>query len=290
MMWYELTHNPVALFLLVGLLGLIVGSFLNVVIYRLPLMMEREYRVQCAEFLELDPPKLEPKIFNLSFPRSHCPHCNHQITALENIPILSYLWQKGRCSNCAQPISLRYPAVELLCAILSLVVAWKFGASLQLVGALAFTWALIALSMIDIDKQLLPDDITLPFLWLGIFVNLQFGLYTSLENSVIGAMIGYLSLWSVYWGFKLFTGKEGMGHGDFKLLAMLGAWLGWQMLPLIILLSSIVGAVLGSIMIALQKQEQSQPMPFGQFLAAAGWIALIGGKEITHAYLAMTVS
>ena len=263
------------------ILGLCVGSFLNVVIYRLPLIMEAQWRRDCCELMELEQPATEggEEVFNLAFPNSHCPHCEHTIKPWENIPLLSYLYLGGRCSNCAEKISLRYPAIELCSGLMALLLGWHFGvASAGLLGALVFTWALIALTMIDIDQQLLPDDITLPLLWLGLLFNL-FGTYASLFDAVLGAMAGYLSLWSIYWLFKLATGKEGMGYGDFKLLAALGAWLGWQALPMIILLSSLVGAVLGGLLMVLQRKGRDIPMSFGPYLAIAGWIAFLWARR-----------
>ncbi len=282
-----LQANPAALLLVVSLLGLAVGSFLNVVIYRLPVVMQREWRTQCAELLEHDdaPGTDGAEPFNLVVPRSRCPACGHHITALENIPLLSYLALRGRCSACGTAISLRYPAVEALTALLSAIVAWHFGFSWATAGALLLTWALVALTFIDLDEQLLPDGITLPVLWLGIGMNL-FGVYTNLESSVIGAMAGYGVLWGVYQLFRLATRKEGMGYGDFKLLAMLGAWLGWQSLPVIVLLSSLVGAVVGVSLILTRGHDRNVPIPFGPYLSAAGWIALLWGSELTKLYLA----
>jgi len=276
---------PAAFVAAAVILGLLVGSFLNVVIHRLPKMMERDWQAQCAELRGETVPE-ESNAENLWRPRSRCPHCGHQITALENIPVLSYLWLRGRCSGCKAGISLRYPAVELLTAVLSGIAAWKFGPGVPALGAIGLIWALIALAFIDADTQLLPDDITLPLLWLGLLLNL-FGTYTSLHDAVIGAMAGYLALWSVYWLFKLATGKEGMGYGDFKLLAALGAWLGWQMLPVIILLSSVVGAVLGIALMVLARHGRGQPMPFGPYLAGAGVLALFVGHEINTTYLGL---
>ena len=276
---------PAAFVAAAVILGLLVGSFLNVVIHRLPKMMERDWQAQCAELRGETVPE-DSNAENLWRPRSRCPHCGHQITALENIPVLSYLWLRGRCSGCKAGISLRYPAVELLTAVLSGIAAWKFGPGVPALGAIGLIWALIALAFIDADTQLLPDDITLPLLWLGLLLNL-FGTYTSLHDAVIGAMAGYLALWSVYWLFKLVTGKEGMGYGDFKLLAALGAWMGWQMLPVIILLSSVVGAVLGIALMVLARHGRGQPMPFGPYLAGAGVLALFVGHEINTTYLGL---
>jgi len=283
-----LQANPAALVITVGVLGLLVGSFLNVVIYRLPVIMERQWRMQCAEMLGCGEPATgDAAPFNLVVPRSRCPQCGHTITALENVPLLSYLFLQGKCSACGARIPLRYPLIELLTGVLSVVVAWHFGFGWQLVGALLLTWALIALSLIDLDTQLLPDTITLPCLWLGVGFNLP-GLYTDTADSVIGAMVGYLLLWSVYHLFRLLTGKEGMGHGDFKLLAVLGAWLGWQMLPVIVLLSSLAGAVIGVILILARGHDRRVPIPFGPYLAIAGWIALLWGRDLVGLYLAWT--
>lgn len=275
---------PAAFIAAAVVLGLLVGSFLNVVIHRVPRMMEREWQLQCAELRNEALP--DAPVENLWRPRSRCPGCGHQITAIENIPVLSYVLLRGRCSGCKSPISIRYPLVELLTATLSGLVAWKLGAGIAAAGAIVLVWALIALAFIDADTQLLPDDITLPLLWLGLLFNL-FGTYTTLQSAVIGAVAGYLALWSVYWLFKLTTGKEGMGYGDFKLLAALGAWMGWQMLPVIILLSSVVGAVIGIALIMFARQGREQPIPFGPYLAGAGVLALMVGREINATYLGL---
>jgi leader peptidase (prepilin peptidase)/N-methyltransferase len=274
--------DPVVLVFAVGVLGLAIGSFLNVVIHRLPIMMERDWAAQCAELRGEAPPVVEA--LNLSSPRSRCPNCGHAISPQENIPVISWLMLRGRCSACKTPIAMRYPLVELTTAALFAFAAWHFGLTVATLGTFIFITALIALTCIDYDTQLLPDDITLPLLWLGLAFNL-FGAYTDLKSAVIGAMAGYLALWSVYWLFKLVTGKEGMGYGDFKLLAALGAWLGWQMLPLTILLSSLVGAVVGIALMVFAKQGRNVPIPFGPYLAAAGMIAMIWGKPLTQAYL-----
>ncbi len=286
-----LAAEPYAVLFVVGILGLIVGSFLNVVIYRLPIMIQREWRKECAELLNVssvsspkEDNKEENEVFNLNQPRSRCPHCKHQITALENIPILSFIFLGGKCRHCHENISIRYPIIETLSAILAIITAWHFGFSWALLGALALTWALLAASVIDFDHQYLFDNITLPLLWLGLLCNL-FGLYTDITSSVIGAMAGYLLLWSVYWLFKLFTGKEGMGYGDFKLLAVLGAWMGWQSLAVIIFMSSFVGAVVGIMLIILRGHDKNIPIPFGPYLAAAGWISFLWGDSITQTYL-----
>ncbi|WP_448132249.1 prepilin peptidase [Stutzerimonas chloritidismutans] len=278
-----LASHVLAFVLSAALLGLLIGSFLNVVIYRLPIMMQREWRAQALEYLECPPEQISER-FNLLLPSSRCPHCDHRIRSWENIPLVSWLALCGKCSSCRAPISSRYPLVELACGLLSGYVAWHFGFTWQAGAMLLLTWGLVAMSMIDIDHQLLPDSLVLPLLWLGLILN-SFGLFVSLESALGGAVAGYLSLWSVYWLFKLVTGKEGMGYGDFKLLAMLGAWGGWQVLPLTILLSSVVGAVLGTILLRVQRAESSTPIPFGPYLAIAGWIALLWGDRITESYL-----
>lgn len=265
------------------LLGLLVGSFLNVVIYRLPLMMESRWRRDCCELLEVDQ-EPEAARLTLATPNSHCPHCGTAIRPWHNIPVVSYLLLAGKCADCGAKISLRYPAIELVTGIMTLALACYFEFSPALLGAVLFTWAMIALTMIDVDHKLLPDDITLPLLWLGLLFNLG-GTYASLSDAVIGAMLGYLILWTVYWAFKLLTGKEGMGYGDFKLLAALGAWLGWQSLPLIILLSSLVGAICGIALMFIKGRGKEIPIPFGPYLAVAGWVALLWGDEIMARYL-----
>lgn len=274
-----------------GLFGLLIGSFLNVVIHRLPKILEREWRAQCAE---LSPPTpssatlaTEPA-FNLIRPRSRCPSCAHPIGALENVPVLSYLLLRGRCRNCKAPISIRYPVIELLTAAISAAVAYRFGFGWQTAAALIFAWAMIALAFIDFDTQLLPDNITLPLLWTGLLCNLA-GVFTDLASAVIGAAAGYLALWSVYWAFKLATGKEGMGHGDFKLLGAIGAWFGWKLLPAVILLSSLVGAVVGIALITFARHGRNVPIPFGPYLVLAALIALFWGDALNHAYLGFSV-
>ena len=267
-----------------GLLGLCVGSFLNVVIHRLPKMMEQEWQAQCAE-LRGEPASTAANL-SLAKPRSRCPDCGHQITSMENIPVLSYLLLKGKCAGCGTSISARYPIIEVFTAVLSAYAAWHFGPTLQTVGALLLIWFLIALAAIDFDTQLLPDAITLPLLWLGLIFNLM-DTYVDLPAAVVGAIAGYLALWTVFWLFKLATGKEGMGYGDFKLLAALGAWLGWQMLPTIILLSSVVGAVVGITLIVVARRGRNIPIPFGPYLAAAGGIALFWGPQLTRNYLGL---
>ena len=276
---------PMVLVLAAGVLGLCVGSFLNVVVHRLPQMMEREWQAQCAELRGESPMEAAP--FNLLLPRSRCPQCGQGIGVLDNIPLLSYfILLRGRCRQCQTPISLRYPLVEALTGVLSAAVVWYFGVGWLALGALCLTWALVALALIDLDTHLLPDSITLPLLWLGLLFNLT-GQFTDLGSAVVGAMAGYLALWSVFWLFKLVTGKEGMGYGDFKLLAALGAWLGWQMLPAIILLSSVVGAAVGIALIVLARHGRNVPIPFGPYLAAAGLLALFYGQELTQTYLAL---
>lgn len=277
---------PVALPLFALALGLIIGSFLNVVIYRLPLMMQHEWTEQCYEFLELDDKDGKLKSLqelNLAKPDSHCPKCQHRISALENIPVLSYLMLGGKCRHCKSHISIRYPIIESITGLLSLFIAYEFGFTWLCLSILILTWSLIVLTMIDYDHQLLPDDITLPLLWLGLIVN-YFGLITTLEAAVLGAIAGYLILWSVYWLFKLATGKEGMGQGDFKLLATLGAWMGWQALPQIILLSALVGAVVGIALIVVRGRDRNLPIPYGPYLAGAGFIALLWGEQLTQIY------
>ncbi|MGB1142321.1 MAG: prepilin peptidase [Halioglobus sp.] len=265
------------------LLGLLVGSFLNVVIYRLPLMLESRWRRDCSELLEVEG-ETDAAPLTLSTPNSHCPHCKAPVKPWHNIPVLSYAMLGGKCANCEQRISLRYPMLELVTGLMTMMLAWYFPLTPALAGTVLFTWALIALTMIDVDHQLLPDDITLPLLWLGLAFNVV-GTFAPLQDAVIGAIAGYLSLWSVYWAFKLLTGKEGMGYGDFKLLAALGAWLGWQALPLIILLSSLVGAVVGVALMLITRRGRDVPIPFGPYLAVAGWIALLWGDTIIATYL-----
>ena len=277
-----LQNSPPIFALCSGIFGLLVGSFLNVVIHRLPKMMEREWQAQCAELNGQAPESLSP--YNLLVPRSACPHCGHAIGAAENIPVLSYLFLRGKCKGCGASISPRYPVVEASSGILSAFAAWHFGFGLPGLAAIVFVWALIALTFIDFDTQLLPDDITLPLLWLGLLLNLN-GAFTTLPNAVIGAVAGYLVLWCVYWAFKLATGKEGMGFGDFKLLATIGAWLGWTMLPLVIMLSSVVGAVVGIALIVFAKHGRNIPIPFGPYLAGGGLIALFWGNTLTQSYL-----
>jgi leader peptidase (prepilin peptidase) / N-methyltransferase len=279
-----LQYSPPMFIGVAVVLGLMVGSFLNVVIHRLPKMMERAWREQCAELNGNVAVSTEVETYNLVVPRSACPSCGAQITALQNIPMFSYLLLRGRCANCKAKIGLRYPLVELITGSLSGLVAWHFGFGFAAISAIVFTWALVALTCIDFDTQLLPDDITLPLLWLGLLANTH-GTFTDIKSAVIGAAAGYLALWSVYWLFKLVTGKEGMGYGDFKLLAAIGAWLGWQMLPLVILLSAGVGSVVGVGLIILARHGRNVPIPFGPYLAIAGVIAMLWGSTIMRAYL-----
>lgn len=267
---------------LAAVLGLLIGSFLNVVIYRLPLMMMREWKASLVEAEALELPEL-PERFNLATPRSRCPHCQAPITALQNVPVISFLLLKGRCSHCKTPISPRYPIVEAVTGLLSLLVVWHLGVGWAGFLGMVLVWVLVALTLIDVDHQLLPDNLTLPLLWLGLVAN-SFSLFVSLSDAVWGAVVGYLSLWSVYWVFKLLTGKEGMGFGDFKLLAALGAWMGWQAVPLIIILSSLVGAVIGGAAMVLAGRGRDFRIPFGPYLAGAGLIAFIWGDKLIALY------
>jgi leader peptidase (prepilin peptidase) / N-methyltransferase len=285
MSWIEtIAREPWLLWVATLCLGLIVGSFLNVVIHRLPQMMREEWRRECAEFQGDATSEGTDLSLTLSTPGSRCPHCGHAITPIENIPILSYLFLRGRCSACATPISPRYPVVEALTAVLSLAVVLRFGPGWESVAALVLTWGLVALSGIDIDTQLLPDSITQPLLWLGLLLSL-IGLFSDPQASILGAAAGYLTLWLIFHLFRLATGKEGMGYGDFKLLAVFGAWLGWSALPQIALLSALVGALVGGGMILFGRQGRDVPIPFGPYLAAAGWIALLWRDAINNAYL-----
>lgn len=276
--------NNLAVFAVcVGFVGLLIGSFLNVVIYRLPKMLMRDWRMQAREVLDL-PEQADTEPFNLILPNSSCPHCGHEIKPWENIPLVSWLLLRGKCSGCKEAISIRYPLVELACGLFSAVIAWQFGVSWEALAMLVLTWGLLSMSLIDADHQILPDVLVLPLLWLGLILN-SLGFFTSLSDALWGAIIGYMSLWSIFWLFKLITGKEGMGYGDFKLLALIGAWGGWQVLPLTILLSSVLGAVIGIIILRLQRNGYNKPIPFGPYLAAAGWLALIWGEQITSRYL-----
>ncbi|MEA5672556.1 A24 family peptidase [Pseudomonas sp. MH2] len=281
-LWTFLADQPGFFLASAAVLGLLVGSFLNVLVHRLPVMLERQWQNEAREVLGM--PVEAHERFDLCLPASHCPGCGHRIRAWENIPVVSYLALRGRCSACKGRISLRYPLVELACAGLSLVVAWHFGVSVQALLALVLTWCLLALSLIDAEHQLLPDVLVLPTLWLGLVVN-AFGVFVPLADALWGAVVGYLSLWSVYWLFRLVTGKEGLGYGDFKLLALLGAWGGWQVLPLTLLLSSVVGAVIGLCLLRLRKASLGTTMPFGPYLAIAGWIAWLWGDEIYASYM-----
>ena len=281
-----LTTFPALFIVMVAIFSLMIGSFLNVVIYRLPKMMENEWQQEYQQYFAPDDASAAPlATFNLAVPRSACPHCQAPVQARDNIPLLSWLWLKGKCRHCSSPISARYPVVELLTAVLSAAVAWQFGFGLLAAVLIVTTWLLIALTFIDIDKMLLPDQLTLPLLWLALLFSLSDSALVNAEQAIVGAAAGYLSLWSVYWLFKLLTGKEGMGYGDFKLLAVFGALLGWQQLPLIILLSSCVGAVTGIILLSVQGKDKATPIPFGPYIAAAGWIALLWGEQLTNAYL-----
>ena len=270
-----------------GVVGLLVGSFLNVVIHRLPVMMQRETDNFIAA--ERGEPVPHTEAYNLVVPRSACTSCGHTLSAIENIPLLSWLWQRGRCRHCGASVSARYPLVEALSALLSGWVAWRIGSGFEGIAAMLLVWSLLAMTFIDIDTQLLPDDLTLPLVWLGLLVNLVGG-FVPLQEAVIGAAAGYLSLWGVYWVYRVATGKEGIGYGDFKLLAALGAWLGWMMLPLIVLLSSLLGAVVGIALILLRRHQRGVPIPFGPFLALAGVVALLYGSAIVNAWLGRVAS
>ncbi len=266
-----------------GLLGLVVGSFLNVVIHRLPKMLERQWQQDCAEITSQGGESRVPVTYNLLLPRSHCPKCNHTLTVRENFPLLSFLLQRGCCRGCGASISWRYPLIEAISGLGAAIVVWHFGPTFQAIAALFLTWTLIAASAIDLEHQLLPDVMMLPLLWAGVALSL-WEVYVDPTQSIIGVMAGYVSLWSVYWLFRLLTGKEGMGHGDFKLLAALGAWMGWQMLPAVVFLSSLVGAVVGVTLVVLGR-DRNRPIPFGPFLATAGWVSLLWGQEGFHVYL-----
>ncbi len=285
------TQMPILFIGISFVLALLIGSFLNVVIYRLPIMMEREWRAQCEEIAETPAAELPTGRFDLVAPRSRCPSCGHTITAIQNIPVISYLVLGGKCGSCKAPISRRYPVIELLTAVMTAIVAWRFGFGWEAAAAILMTWTLIAISVIDIDHQIIPDSISLPLIWAGLFLSLFHEsagaeiLFVDPGTAIAGGLAGYLSLWSIYHLFRLLTGKEGMGYGDFKLLAALGAWLGWQILPLIILLSAFVGAIVGVALIAFKRQDRNVPIPFGPYLAAAGWIAMLYGPQILDTYL-----
>ena len=278
-----LLQIPAAYLTLAVIFGLLVGSFLNVVIYRLPKMLEQEWISECSELLSLERSSNNSPL-TLSKPASTCPNCGHKIRAWENIPVLSYLFLRGKCSNCKIGISFRYPLIEALSGLLSFAVLWHFGPTIAAVGVLLLAYSLIALSMIDFDHQILPDNMTLPLVWIGLLLNIL-NVYTDLQSAVIGAIAGYMSLWTVFWVFKLLTGKQGMGYGDFKLLAVFGAWLGWQYLPQIVLLSSFVGAVIGISLIIIRGRDRNIPIPFGPYLAIAGFTATLYGPQINHSYL-----
>ena len=285
-------ESPMLFVAVVFAFCLVIGSFLNVVIHRLPIMMERDWREQAAELAKTPPEtELPEDRFDLVVPRSRCPSCGTLIKAWQNIPVVSYLLLGGKCSKCRESISARYPLVELMTAGLAALCAWRFGVGLEAVMAIIMTLALVPVAMIDADTQLIPDSIVLPLLWIGLAMSLfapvagAETLFVAPKDAIVGAMAGYLSLWSIYWLFKLVTGKEGMGYGDFKLLAALGAWLGWQQLPLIILMSAVVGAIVGIALMAFRKHERSVPIPFGPYLAAAGWITMLWGDTIKTAYL-----
>jgi leader peptidase (prepilin peptidase)/N-methyltransferase len=293
-----LSTAPAFFIIAVLVLGLVVGSFLNVVIYRVPVMLERDWRQQCAELVAgtaavtaIPVPQAPP--FNLSVPRSTCPKCQAPITALQNIPVMSYLWLRGRCANCHTRISPRYPLIETLTGVLSALVAWKFGFGAPVCAALVLTWYLIALTFIDVDTQLLPDSMTLPLVWLGLATSAflpaqaRASLPVDLHDSVIGAMAGYLSLWSIYQLFKLLTGKEGMGYGDFKLLGAIGAFLGWRMLLPTVLGAAAVGAVVGVVILTLKRQGRGEAIAFGPYLAGSGWLMLMWGRELLDGYLGL---
>ena len=277
-----LQQNVTFFYITVGIISLLIGSFLNAAIYRIPIMLENSWKEDCLHLLnegEASDEIAESEKFNLFTPRSQCPDCGHMITAIENVPVLSYLFLRGKCSSCGTHISMQYPLIELFTVAVSLIAAWKFGANMQTVASLFFIWTLITLSLIDAKTMLLPDNLTLPLLWLGIVAN-YFGLFTDLESSVLGAIFGYLILWTIFHVFRLLTGKEGMGYGDFKLLAALGAWGGWQILPFTIFASSLIGAVFGILLMLIKRSKDSQPLPFGPWLALAGFITFIWRDEV----------
>jgi leader peptidase (prepilin peptidase) / N-methyltransferase len=284
-------QSPLVFIVLAFIFALLIGSFLNVVILRLPIMLERDWRSQCEELAAEPASELPVGRFDLVEPRSRCPSCGHQITPMQNIPLVSYILLAGKCADCGTHIPLRYPVIELLTAVLTAVVAWRFGFGWESAAAILLTWILIAISVIDIDHQIIPDSISLPLVWIGLTLSLfhpmnaSGPLFIDPKSAIAGALAGYLSLWSIYHLFLLITGKEGMGYGDFKLLAALGAWLGWTMLPVIILMSAVVGALTGIALIVTKRQERSVPIPFGPYLAAAGWIAMLWGQAIVAWYL-----
>ena len=281
------TLSPGAFIACALVLGLLVGSFINVLAWRLPKMLEQDWQAQARELLGLPAPAKGP-VYNLMLPRSHCPHCQHTLRAWENIPLLSYLVLRGKCSQCKTAISLRYPLTELTCAVLSGVVAWHFGLTPQAGWMLLLTWGLLGICLIDLKHQIVPDVLVLPLLWLGLLLN-TFDIFTSLTQAVWGAALGYLSLWSIFWLFKLLTGKDGMGYGDFKLLALFGAWGGMAILPLTILLSSLLGAMVGLVLLALRRAQASTPIPFAPYLAIAGWIAVLWGGQMADFYWQISV-
>ncbi|MDO6695018.1 A24 family peptidase [Aliiglaciecola sp. 3_MG-2023] len=283
-MFELLAESPIFFISFVFIISLLVGSFLNVVIYRLPVIMERSWKQEYQQYFHPETSEqTSQETFNLVKPDSTCPKCQHKIRAWENIPVISWLFLRGKCSQCKNPISIRYPAVELFTALTSVAIAWHFGFGWQAAAAVLLTWCLVALIFIDIDKMLLPDQITLPILWLGLILSTM-DVFVTPKDAIIGAAAGYLSLWSVYWLFKLLTGKEGMGYGDFKLLAALGAWVGWQYLPIIILLSSFVGAIIGISYLLIKGKDKGSHIPFGPYLAIAGWLTLIYGESIANWY------
>jgi leader peptidase (prepilin peptidase)/N-methyltransferase len=279
-----LTQTPVLLYSVIFVFALAMGSFLNVVIHRLPIILEARWRHECAEAFDDKRPREGPPGMTLARPGSQCPRCGHNLRITENIPVLSYLFLRGRCSACGAKISPRYPLVEVATAAFSVLVVWRFGLSWDAAAALILTWALIALAAIDLDTQLLPDAITLPVLWLGLLISLD-GWFTDSQSAILGATLGYLSLWSVFHLFRLATGKEGMGYGDFKLFALFGAWLGWQHLPQVLLLSALTGAIVGIFLVVVRGHDRQIPIPFGPYLTAAGWISLMWGDGISRAYM-----
>jgi leader peptidase (prepilin peptidase)/N-methyltransferase len=277
-----LKENSTAFLSFVGFFSLIIGSFLNAAIYRIPIMLQKEWREECEAMFGGDEEQhISKEKFNLFVPRSQCPHCGHMITAIENVPVLSYLFLRGKCSSCKTHISIQYPLIEIFTALLSVFVAWKTGFGWQTLAALFFTWTLITLALIDAKTMLLPDNLTLPLMWMGIAVNYH-GVFVDLQSSVLGAMVGYLVLWSLFHVFRLITGKDGMGYGDFKILAAIGAWGGWQILPFTIFFASLLGAVLGILWMLIQRQKDSQPIPFGPWLALAGFIGFIWRDEVVQ--------
>jgi len=284
------SESPLTFVIVAFVFALLIGSFLNVVIYRLPVMMQREWREQAEEVLAETPTDLPSGRFDLVMPGSHCPSCEHPISALQNVPVISWLVLRGKCAHCGAAISARYPAVELMTAVLTALVAARFGVGVEAAAAILLTWMLIAISMIDVDHQLIPDSLSLPLLWIGLFLALFHPmpgaemLFVAPKDAIVGAIAGYLSLWSIYHLFRLITGKEGMGYGDFKLLAALGAWLGYQLLPMIILLSAVVGAIFGVTMILVRRHDRGVPIPYGPYLAAAGWVALMYGPVLVDWY------